>query len=124
MSQHCSDVRALGVGLRLGNVQTGFLCRPERQLDVRFAVVGPLRLGGQNHFQHGLVLVLAFGGFEQLDHLIGAGMERGVADHQTHIVRVLLEDVLDDGIERPAGLARRVKELDDGDRRIAGAKDR
>ncbi len=51
-------------------------------------------------------------------------MERGIAQRKPNLARMLGHDLLDDRIEGAAGLARRVEELDDGDRRVLRPDDR
>ena len=51
-------------------------------------------------------------------------MKRRVADHKSHVAGVLRHQILDNGVERPAGFAGWVKKLDDGDGCTLRAKDR
>ena len=78
----------------------------------------------QHGFQYRLVLALALGRFEQLHHLVGPLVKRRVADDEPHVVGVLRHQALDDRIERAAGLAGGVEELDDRDRRALRAEHR
>ena len=112
--EHRLHVSALRVQFGFLNIQARTLCLLLGQINAGLTVVGPLRLAGQQGFEHWLVFILKPGRFKHLNHLIGASVKRRVTNDQTHLLRVLPENVFDDGVEGAASFAGRVKELNDG----------
>ena len=81
-------------------------------LGLRVVVTRPLGLGGVHQLEGLPEETLQCGSLEDLDHRVGAPMERRVAQDQANLARVLGQHGFDVGIERAAGLTTRVEELD------------